>query len=65
MNFTYAQTRKLHIDMQNLDPKFVQEMTVPTRSTPEEVTSSGGGQFNAPPTYRNDLTARTFSVTVT
>jgi hypothetical protein len=50
MNFNYAQTRKLHIDMQNLDPKFVQEMTVPTRSTPE-VTSSGGGQVNVPPTY--------------
>jgi len=65
MNFNYAQTRKLHIDTQNLDPKFVEEMTVLTRSIPEEVTCSGGGQVNAPPNYRNDLTAHTFSVTVT
>jgi len=65
MNFNYVQIRKLHIDMQNLDPKFVEEMTVPTRSTPEDVTSSGSGQVNAPPTYRNDITAHTFSVAVT
>ena len=28
--FNYAQTRKFHVDMHNLDPKFVQEMTVPS-----------------------------------
>jgi hypothetical protein len=65
MNRSYAQTRKLQTDVQNLHLKFVQERTVPSGSTPEEVTSSGGDQVNAPPTYRNDLSAQTFSVTVT
>jgi hypothetical protein len=67
MNRSYAQTRKLHTDMQNLHLKFDQERTVPSGSTPEEVTSSGGDQVNVPPNYRNDLSAHTstFSDTVT